>query len=406
MAEHDYVIANQNGANTRSDLNNALAAIVSNNSKATAPTTTYAFMWWADTANDILKQRNAADSAWISILTLSTGTPSVATGASELGDLSDANTTATSNLGLGTGAVDAITTGDYNVGVGGNALTATTSGEQNTAVGVEALQANTSGHSCVAFGYRALLNNTTAAYNVAFGKRALQANTTGASNTAVGSDSLISNTTGAENTAVGYQALYGNTTAQENTAVGHYALRNSTGSWNTAVGDNAGDAVTSGANNLLLGRRSGTSGAPSGAVTTASHVLCLGDDNISNFYCADTSISSSDRRDKADIEDFSAGLDFINQMRPVTYRWDKRSWYEDGVPNGSNKKDKLNLGFISQEVQELEQALGFSTNKDDELICNTNEDDSAIGLKYERLVPILVNAIKELSAKVEALENA
>jgi len=75
MAEHDYVIANQNGANTRSDLNNALAAIVSNNSKATEPTTTYAFMWWADTANDILKQRNAADSAWISILTLSTGAP-------------------------------------------------------------------------------------------------------------------------------------------------------------------------------------------------------------------------------------------------------------------------------------------------------------------------------------------
>ena len=75
MAEHDYVIANQNGANTRSDLNNALAAIVSNNSKATAPTTTYAYMWWADTANDILKQRNAADSAWINILTLSTGAP-------------------------------------------------------------------------------------------------------------------------------------------------------------------------------------------------------------------------------------------------------------------------------------------------------------------------------------------
>ena len=75
MAEHDYVIANQNGANTRSDLNNALAAIVSNNSKATAPSTTYAYMWWADTANDILKQRNAADSAWISILTLSTGAP-------------------------------------------------------------------------------------------------------------------------------------------------------------------------------------------------------------------------------------------------------------------------------------------------------------------------------------------
>jgi hypothetical protein len=32
-------------------------------------------MWWADTANDILKQRNGANSAWISILTLSTGAP-------------------------------------------------------------------------------------------------------------------------------------------------------------------------------------------------------------------------------------------------------------------------------------------------------------------------------------------
>ena len=75
MATHDYIVDNQNGANFRSDLNNALAAIVSNNSSATAPTTTYAFMLWADTASDLLKQRNAADSAWINILTLSTGAP-------------------------------------------------------------------------------------------------------------------------------------------------------------------------------------------------------------------------------------------------------------------------------------------------------------------------------------------
>jgi hypothetical protein len=73
MSTHDYIVDNQNGANFRSDLNNALAAIVSNNSSATAPTTTYAFMLWADTANDLLKQRNAADSAWVDILTLSTG---------------------------------------------------------------------------------------------------------------------------------------------------------------------------------------------------------------------------------------------------------------------------------------------------------------------------------------------
>lgn len=73
MATHDYSVANDTGANVRSDINNALSAIVSNNSSATEPSTTYAYQWWADTANDLLKQRNAADSGWVSILTLSTG---------------------------------------------------------------------------------------------------------------------------------------------------------------------------------------------------------------------------------------------------------------------------------------------------------------------------------------------
>jgi hypothetical protein len=82
MAIHDYNIANQSFPATRSDINNALAAAVSNNSSATAPTTTTAYMFWADTANDVLKQRNAADNAWINVLTLSTGVPSAGAGAS------------------------------------------------------------------------------------------------------------------------------------------------------------------------------------------------------------------------------------------------------------------------------------------------------------------------------------
>jgi len=67
MATHDYVIANGSGGAVRSDLNNALAAIVSNNSSATEPTTTYAYMWWADTTSGQLKLRNGADSAWVVI---------------------------------------------------------------------------------------------------------------------------------------------------------------------------------------------------------------------------------------------------------------------------------------------------------------------------------------------------
>jgi len=70
MAQHDYIIANQSGAAFRSDLNNGLAAIVSNNSGAAQPSTTYAYQWWADTTTGLLKIRNAANSDWITVGTL------------------------------------------------------------------------------------------------------------------------------------------------------------------------------------------------------------------------------------------------------------------------------------------------------------------------------------------------
>ena len=67
MATHDYVIANASGAAVRADLNNALAAIVTNNSNAVEPATTYAFQWWADTTAGQLKLRNAANDGWVVI---------------------------------------------------------------------------------------------------------------------------------------------------------------------------------------------------------------------------------------------------------------------------------------------------------------------------------------------------
>lgn len=70
MAQHDYVLDNQSGLAFRQDLNNALAAIVSLNSGATAPSTTYAYQLWGDTTAGQLKQRNAANSAWVVIGTL------------------------------------------------------------------------------------------------------------------------------------------------------------------------------------------------------------------------------------------------------------------------------------------------------------------------------------------------
>lgn len=70
MAQHDYVIANQSGAAFRADLNNALAAVVSQNSGAAEPSTTYAYMPWVDTTTGLYKIRNSANSAWVTLYQL------------------------------------------------------------------------------------------------------------------------------------------------------------------------------------------------------------------------------------------------------------------------------------------------------------------------------------------------
>lgn len=67
MAQHDYVIDNLSAPASRADINAAFQAIVSQNSGAGAPSVTYANMIWYDTANDTLKIRNEANSAWISL---------------------------------------------------------------------------------------------------------------------------------------------------------------------------------------------------------------------------------------------------------------------------------------------------------------------------------------------------
>lgn len=112
MAQHDYVIANASGLAVRQDINNALAAVVSNNSGSAAPSTTYAYMWWPDTTTGLLKQRNAANSAWITVGTL---------GSANLGLLPTSGGTLTGALLAddgGTAALPAVAfDGDANTGI-------------------------------------------------------------------------------------------------------------------------------------------------------------------------------------------------------------------------------------------------------------------------------------------------
>jgi hypothetical protein len=240
-------------------------------------------------------------------------------------------------------------------------------------------------------------------------------------------------TSSSYNVVLGYQSAYNLTNHTSNVIIGHeagYGRTVSGGGYNPTtyypdnaynnvfIGHRAGRDNCQGFNNIAIGYDSGTNNSPSGRLDNNSNVIVLGNNSISNFYCADTSISSSDERDKTDIEDFTAGLSFIEALRPVTYRWDKRSWYLperefadddlsvlDMIPDGTHKRENLHIGFLAQEVESVEQAHGYSNNKYDRLIINLNEDETAYGIKYERLVPVLVNAIKELKAEINDINQ-
>jgi len=82
MAQADLNVANQSGAAFRSDLNGQLLALGTLQSGASAPSTTYAYMQWADTTTGLLKIRDAANAAWITVGTLASTNLGLATLAS------------------------------------------------------------------------------------------------------------------------------------------------------------------------------------------------------------------------------------------------------------------------------------------------------------------------------------
>jgi len=74
MSQNDFSIANQGFPSFRTDLNSSLQALASNSSGDTEPSTTYAYQWWYDSTNDLLKMRNADNDAWITFATFDQAT--------------------------------------------------------------------------------------------------------------------------------------------------------------------------------------------------------------------------------------------------------------------------------------------------------------------------------------------
>jgi hypothetical protein len=276
-----------------------------------------------------------------------------------------------------------------NTGVGHLALTNTTGGS-NTAVGDRAMVANTTGSFNVAVGLSALSSNLTSQQNVAVGFGAFSS-LTGGFNTAVGSNCLTSQTTGQLNTAIGY-------------AAGPLGLT-STGSANTLLGAEISNfQAMTGSNNTVIGANSQPSSS------SVSNEITLGNSGITTIRAQVTSITSlSDERDKKNIADLELGVDFVNQLRPVSFDWWQRKPEPVTLPDGTVhefdetnlKRNEPDIGFIAQDIVALEDALG----EHDRLKLSYRSNPDRLEATQGRLIPILVKAIQELSAEVEMLKS-
>ena len=397
---------------------------------------------------------------------LSAGTSNTAIGANALdsmtGDDADYNTaigadagtaitTGDDNTLIGYGAGDTITEGHDNVCIGYKAGSGLTTSGRMIGIGEEALGVSSDpgvGH-CIAIGYKALssFNSNVATGNIGIGQQAgrnitssysstLIGNSAGSSitsgifNTAVGAVTLGNCNIGERNTVVGYFSGGTGTSISENCAVGDAALYVNQGDNNTAIGRYAGGQNSTGSNNLYLGHDAGVTGSPGGAQTTGSNEIFLGDENITAANIQVDWTIASDERDKTDFSILDIGLDFVNQLKPYTYKWDKRIKYvdksvrtelnEDGTlksqgwdrtvdldkitHDGTHKEDWLDIGFKAQDVEILEKAAGYKMADKTNLTTTLTNDGKQYGIKYNKFVPILVKAIQELSAKNDALE--
>ena len=287
------------------------------------------------------------------------------------------------------------------------------------------LSTPTAGISNVRFGVNA--GNSIASggnYNVVVGDEAGTAISTGDANVAVGFRALDAEVTGSTSVAVGAWALsaQANSGNAYNTAVGYLAGEKiEGGANNTIVGALAGDAITTGARNTIIGYNNdanavgGQDQVVIGNNTTGAgnDSAAIGGDLGRCFITLDGSDTSwgadSDERLKKDIRDATAGLSFINDLRPVTYKWKAKNEIDSSFPRYDadsskpvNGKDLTYHGFIAQEIK---ASIDRSSDIPDGQHFWGEDSSGVQNVSPGDLIPILVKAIQELTARIEALES-
>lgn len=258
-----------------------------------------------------------------------------------------------------------------------------------------------------AFGYQALHKSTTSGiYNIAIGYNSLDALTTGSNNFGSGRDALGSATTGSDCVALGNLSLSVLTTGSRNTSVGSGSGSVvTTGNDNTSLGYNTSFGATTASGRIALGK---------GVTATANNRITIGiDSNIAELDLdgIDTSwAASSDERLKKNIQNLGTGLSFVTSLRPVSFQWRSKrdvpvelaNLHADSDEPVHGDSAKVYHGFVAQEVK-------ASIDAHPEVVSGQHfwesREDGVQTLAPADLIPVLVNCIKELTARVQALEN-
>jgi hypothetical protein len=195
------------------------------------------------------------------------------------------------------------------------------------------------------------------------------------------------------------------TTARYNEVIGYQAGNAlTTGCWNTIIGRAAGSAATTAVRNVVIGA-DGSNLLETGAqnvtigdnadlgrifsLTTQNNRGIFGHNSITNAYVKVSWTVTSDQRDKTNFGTVPHGLDFVNKLEPVSFQFKKSR--EDDTPHG-----KARYGFKAQDIIALEG---------DNPIIIDNTDTENLGYTAGNMIPVLVNAIKELTARVKELED-
>jgi|TARA_R100000479_G_scaffold176198_2_gene129560 hypothetical protein len=411
MATHDYNLANQSGASFRSDLNNALAAVLSNNSGASSPSTTVAYMLWADTNTSKLKIRNSSNDAWVDLInldgTIARDLTLTGSSANIIFDQSDNALEFNDNAKatFGTDA-DLIITHD-----GSNSII------NENGTGVIKFQIGGTDH-IVFDGNGFVLTSATATMS----RIEIKGNEGGNANLDLtcdegddNGDSWRLQSVASTNELKFLNDLNGSLVAKATLdTAGKLTL---TGPILVAGGTSANPALSFAGNpdaglfspsdNIIQLCIDGTNQYTFGisafiAAVDNARNLGQGTKRWDNIFATNATINTSDRNEKNTITATDLGLDFVNKLTPVSYKF--------------NNRTRTHYGLIAQDVETLLGTISKSATDFAGYCKDTITEDAdgntldtpfdRYGLRYTEFIAPMIKAIQELSAKVTALEGS